>query len=91
VARKNEDDARNFSMGDAIRNEDAIRAANVKYREIARAGYGSDKDEASRVAAAMRAHATEEGKGQIVEVENTGSRREPNWTVIVSEPKGKKK
>ena len=79
--------AGDWSIGDAQRDQENIEAATVRFRETGRAGYGSDKDEAERVAMGLRAHATEEKNGARVIVRNTGGRRNPDWTVIVEVPK----
>lgn len=94
MARKKDDDnAKNYTMGQAIEDQAVINAAgSPQYRETGRQSYGDNEAKAEQMAKALRHQATGAKNGAVVEVENTGSKSKPDWTVIVSVPKrrGKK-
>ena len=89
MAKNNSDDARNWSMGDMAEDQAKVRAV-THYEETGRASYGDDKKDAEKEATRLRGIAARAKNGAVVEVKNTGGRRNADWTVIVSVPKKKR-
>lgn len=81
--------ADDFDYGAMLRDQAELRAA-TEYEEVTRQGYGKDKKRAEQFAKALRSAAAQEREGAVVEVKDTGSRGNANWTIIVSRPKGRK-
>lgn len=86
--KNNDDDAKNFSIGDAKRVEDELAAVSDPvprgYSLAAEESYGDNKSRAEQMAKALRNVARQEKEGAAVTVENTARPgRKPNYVVKV--------